>query len=101
MAQEQGVADAAGYLSVLAAISQGASCSWTDRRSRRASQGALAHPLTVLTEAQLVTPLADALKQRRTTFQVAEPVLRLQQPGSPRTRHASYGIRGQGVVGGS
>jgi len=33
----------------------------------------------VLTEAQLITPLADALKQRRTTFQVAEPVLRLHQ----------------------
>jgi len=79
LSQEQGVTDAASYLSVLAAISQGAS-----RRGQIAAvvgrpEGALAHPLSVLTEAQLITPLADALKQRRTTFQVAEPVLRLQQ----------------------
>ena len=79
LAQEQGVTDAAGYLSVLAAVSQGAS-----RRGQIASavgraEGALAHPLSVLTEARLITSLADALKQRRTTFQVAEPILRLHQ----------------------
>ena len=33
----------------------------------------------LLIEAQLITPPGDALKQRRTTFLVAEPVLRLHQ----------------------
>ena len=79
LAQEQGVTDAAGYLSVLAAISQGATRRGQIAAAVGRAEGALAHPLSVLTEAQLITPLADALKQRRTTFQVAEPVLRLHQ----------------------
>ena len=79
LAQEQGVTDAAGYLSVLAAISQGALRRGQIAAAIGRAEGALAHPLSVLTEAQLITPLADALRQRRTTFQVAEPVLRLHQ----------------------
>ena len=79
LAQEQGVTDAAGYLSVLAAIIQGASRRGQIAAAVGRAEGALAHPLSVLTEAQLIIPLADALKQRRTTFQVAEPVLRLDR----------------------
>ena len=79
LAEEQGVTDAAAYLSVLAAISQGASRRGQIAAAVGRAEGALAHPLSVLTEAQLITPLADALKQRRTTFHVAEPVLRLHQ----------------------
>jgi len=100
LAQEQGVTDAAGYLSVLAAISQGASRRGQIAAAVGRAEGALAHPLSVLTEAQLITPLADALKQRRTTFQVAEPVLACislcrSERGTPRS---ASGV--EGVVGG-
>ena len=60
LAQEQGVTDAAGYLSVLAAISQGATRRGQIAAAVGRAEGALAHPLSVLTEAQLITPLADA-----------------------------------------
>lgn len=79
LAEEEHVVDTSVYFAVLAAISQGRT-----RRGEIASaigkaEGALAHPLTVLSEARLVAPLGDAVKQKRTTYHVAEPLLRLHQ----------------------
>lgn len=92
LSEEPRVVDTSLYLSVLAAISQGRT-----RRGQIADAvgrpaDALAHPLTVLAEARLVTAQGDAVRQRRTTYQVAEPVLRLRQlviaPNEARlTRH--------------
>ncbi|MEZ5263429.1 MAG: hypothetical protein R2755_17075 [Acidimicrobiales bacterium] len=36
----------------------------------------MAHPLNALVAARLVEPAADALRQKRTTFRLAEPMLR-------------------------
>lgn len=79
LAEEVRSADAALYFAVLGAISAGRT-----RRSEIAatigrSEGALAHPLAVLTETRLIAPLADALRQKRTVFRIAEPALRLHQ----------------------
>jgi uncharacterized protein len=79
LAEEGRVTDVAAYLSVLGAISQGAT-----RRGEIASlvgraEGALAHPLQVLQEAGFVAPLDDALRQKRTTFHIAEPIIRFHQ----------------------
>jgi uncharacterized protein len=79
VAEEERVTDASVYFAVLAAISA--------RHTRRGeiaaavgkSEGALAHPINVLVESRLVERLADALKQKRTTYHIAEPVLRLHQ----------------------
>ncbi|HVB26753.1 MAG TPA: hypothetical protein VNE21_02435 [Mycobacteriales bacterium] len=79
IAEDPDVADAAVYFAVLSAISSGRT-----RRSEIAgavgrAEGALAHPLSVLIRAELVAPLADAIRQKRTTYHVAEPMLRLHQ----------------------
>ena len=79
LSEETRVVDTAVYHSVLSALSQGRT-----RRGELAGaigrpEGALAHPLTVLTETRLIEPLDDAFRQRRTTFHICEPVLRLHQ----------------------
>ena len=79
LAEEPRITDAAVYFSVLGAISEGA----TRRGEIAATVGrpetALGHALKVLTETQLVLALDDALKRRRTTYHIAEPVLRFHQ----------------------
>lgn len=78
--EEQGdIVDDALYWSVLTAIAAG-----NTRRGQIASmigrpETALAHPLTVLTSTQLVTRQEDALKAKRATFHLAEPILRFRQ----------------------
>jgi uncharacterized protein len=67
------------YYSVLAAIAQG-SC----RRSEIAgvlgrAENALAHPLAVLEQTQLIERVDDAFRRRRPVYRIAEPVLRLHQ----------------------
>lgn len=79
LSEEERIADTAMYFSVLTAISQGKTRRGEIAAAIGKAEGALAHPLTVLTQAQLVAPLSDAVKQKRTTFHVAEPVLRLHQ----------------------
>lgn len=79
LAEEGRVTEVAAYVSVLGAISQGAT-----RRGEIAGvigkpASGLAHPLNVLGEAGLVAPLNDALRQRRTTFHIAEPIIRFHQ----------------------
>jgi hypothetical protein len=79
LAEEPRVTDLAVYFSVLAAISNG-----NTRRGQIASttgrrEGALAHPLEVLTAAGIVEAVSDALRQKRTTYHLSEPVLRFHQ----------------------
>lgn len=79
LSEEEGIVDTSLYFSVLAAISQGR-C----RRSEIAAsigrpQTSIAHPLAVLTETGLVASQVDALRQKRSVFHIAEPVLRLHQ----------------------
>lgn len=79
LAEEVRPADAALYFSVLGAISAGRTRRGEIAAAIGRSEGALTHPLTVLTETRLVAPLADALREKRTTFHIGEPVLRLHQ----------------------
>ncbi|MGH8989832.1 MAG: AAA family ATPase [Acidimicrobiales bacterium] len=88
LAEESRVADSALYFAVLAAISQGATRRGEIASLLGRSEQSLVHPITVLTDAQLIEPLSDALRQRRTTYHVAEPVLRFHElviaPNEPR-----------------
>jgi hypothetical protein len=79
LTEEDAIVDTAAYLGVLTAVSQGCTRRGEIAAAVGRSQAGLSHPLAVLTEARLIAPLADALKQKRTTFHVAEPVLRLHQ----------------------
>lgn len=79
LAEEVRPADASLYLSVLGAVSAGRCRRGEIAAAVGRSEGALAHPLAVLTATRLVAPVADALRQKRTTFHVAEPILRLHQ----------------------
>ena len=92
LSEEDGVVDTSVYFAVLTAISQGRTRRGEIAAAVGKADGALAHPLTVLTAAGLVAPLSDAIKQKRTTYHVAEPALRLHQliiaPNESRlTRH--------------
>jgi uncharacterized protein len=43
------------------------------------AENALAHPLSVLEDARLIAAEPDALRSRRTTYRIAEPMLRFHQ----------------------
>ncbi|MDP9093967.1 MAG: ATP-binding protein [Actinomycetota bacterium] len=79
LSEEERITDTTPYLAVLAAISGGA----TRRGEIAAAVGrpadSLAHPLTVLAEARLIRAVDDALKQKRTTYHVAEPIVSLNE----------------------
>lgn len=79
LSEQERVADTAVYFAVLAAISQGRTRRGEIAAAIGKAEGALAHPLTVLTEAGLIDPLSDAIRQKRTTYHLAEPVMRLHQ----------------------
>ncbi len=79
LAEEPKITDLALYYSVLTAISWGKT-----RRGEIASvlgreQTAIAHPLAVLEEAQLITRNQDPLRERRSSYRIAEPLLRFSQ----------------------
>ncbi|WP_322749271.1 MULTISPECIES: ATP-binding protein [unclassified Frankia] len=79
LAEEAGLTNPAPYYAVLAAIARGRT-----RRGEIANElgrdtGGIHHALTVLTDAHLVTGHQDAFHARRTSFTLAEPVLRLHQ----------------------
>ena len=79
LAEEARIADAAVYFSVLGAIARGATRRVEIAAATGRPEGALAHSLSALADARLIAPLADAFKLRRTTYHIAEPVLRLHQ----------------------
>ncbi len=77
--EESDISDDALYWSVLTAIAAGKT-----RRGQIAStigkpETAIGHPLAVLTSTQLVSKQDDALKSRRATFHLTEPMLRFRQ----------------------
>lgn len=96
VSEEPDLRDVSLYFSVLTALAAGHT-----RRSQLAAalgrkEGALAHPLTVLEEARLVAAQQDALRSRRTTFRVVEPMLRFHQlVVAPRESRLSRGRRRQ------
>ncbi len=79
LAEEPEMSDHALYFSVLSAIAEGASRRGqiADRIGR--ASGALAHPLSVLQEARLIEARDDPLRSKRTTFHIAEPMVRFHQ----------------------
>lgn len=100
LSEEDRITDTTPNLAVLAAISGGA----TRRGQIAAAVGrpadALAHPLTVLIEARMIRPVDDALKQKRTTYHVAEPIVTLNEliirPNEPRlARHQAEAVWAQ------
>jgi hypothetical protein len=77
--EEPSITDPTSYASVLAAISAG-----SHRRSEIAAalgrpSGALAHLLDGLRDIGLIEHLDDALRGKRTVFQITEPIVRLHQ----------------------
>lgn len=77
--EEPSLGDLGIYYAVLTAIAQGA-C----RRSEIAgvlgrTDNALAHPLAVLEQTQLIERVEDAFRKRRPVYRIAEPILRLHQ----------------------
>jgi AAA+ ATPase superfamily predicted ATPase len=79
LAEEMGVGDPALYLSVLAAMAAGAT-----RRSQIAAalgrkETALAHPLRTLEETRLISRVVNPLHERRSTYRIAEPMIRTHQ----------------------
>jgi AAA+ ATPase superfamily predicted ATPase len=77
--EEPSIADPTSYSAVLAAVSAG-----NHRRSQIAAalgrpSSALGHLLSGLVDVGLIDQVDDALRDRRTVFGVAEPVVRLHQ----------------------
>lgn len=77
--EEPSIADATSYAATLAAISAG-----NHRRSQIAAalgrpSGALGHLLSGLQDIGLVEQVDDALRDKRSVFRIAEPVVRLHQ----------------------
>jgi uncharacterized protein len=77
--EEPSISDPTSYASVLSAISAGST-----RRSEIAATlgrptGAIAHLLTGLADIGLIEHTEDALRGKRTSFSIAEPIVRLHQ----------------------
>lgn len=94
VAEEETIKDPVGYLSILAAIAQGRTRRGEIAAAVGRSVGALAHPLSVLLETRLIMVDEDAYRQKRTTYHLAEPIIRLHQliiePNAGRlSRHAA------------
>lgn len=77
--EEPGLHDIALYQSTLTAIARGATRPGQVAASLGRPATALAHPLAVLEQVGLVVRIEDALRRRRPTLAVAEPVIRLHQ----------------------
>lgn len=79
LAEEPSISEPAPYYAVLAAIARGRTRRGEIAGELEKAQGAIHHPLTVLTEAALIEARDDAFRARRTTFALAEPILRFHQ----------------------
>jgi AAA+ ATPase superfamily predicted ATPase len=88
MAEEPGLADRALYHSILTAIGEGGTRPSQIASVLRRPQTALAHPLNVLEDIRIVQREQDALRQRRPTYHIAEPIVRfyfaVMRPHLPR-----------------
>ncbi len=88
IAEEPGLADRALYHSILTAIAEGQTRPGQIASVLRRPQTALAHPLNVLEDIRIVERQQDALRQRRPTYHIAEPIVRfyfaVMRPHLPR-----------------
>jgi AAA+ ATPase superfamily predicted ATPase len=96
LAEQDHLGDTALYFSVLRAVSEGKTRRGEIAAAMGRPESSLSHAIGTLVEMGLLAPLEDALRQRRTTYRLAEPVLRLQQlvvaPNEPRL------VRGGGTA---
>ncbi len=76
LAEEPGVSDRALYNSILAAIANGRTRPGEIASTLARPQTALAHPLRVLEELRLVRKTEDALRERRASYRILEPLVR-------------------------
>lgn len=79
LAEQPQLSDASLYVSVLAAIAAGRTRRGEIAEAVGRPTSALAHALGVLETLDLVRALDDAFRQRRRTYQIADPVLRLHR----------------------
>jgi hypothetical protein len=77
--EEPGLHDLTLYHSTLTALAQGAHRPGEIAAALGRPATAIAHPLAVLAQAGLVSRVEDAFRQRRTTYRITEPVIRLHQ----------------------
>lgn len=76
LAEERGLSDRALYHSVLAAIAAGNRTETSIAAALGRERQALGWPLRVLRDAGFLTRADDALRQRRPTYRVADPIVR-------------------------
>lgn len=76
LAEDPDIVNPAPHLAVLSAIARGRTRRGEIAADTGRASGALHHPLDVLTEASLIEAHDDALRAKRTTYSLAEPVLR-------------------------
>lgn len=76
MAEEPGLEDRALYHSVLTAIAEGNTRPGQVAGILGRPQTAITHPLKVLEDIRLIRRDEDALRRRRPTYQITEPILR-------------------------
>jgi AAA+ ATPase superfamily predicted ATPase len=95
LAEEPGLTDRALYHSILTAIAEGQTRPGQIASVLRRPQTALAHPLNVLEDIRMVRREQDALRQRRPTYHVAEPIVRfyfaVMRPHLPRLERGAGG----------
>lgn len=77
--EEPELADTHLYYSVLGAVARGASRRHEIASALGRSDQALTHPLAVLERTQLIERAQDALRRRRPSYRIAEPILRTHQ----------------------
>lgn len=76
LAEDPDIVNPAPHLAVLSAIARGRTRRGQIAADTGRASGALHHPLDVLTEASLIEAHDDALRAKRTTYSLAEPILR-------------------------
>lgn len=79
IAEDPALADQSLYWGVLGAISEGAKSRGEISAALGRASNAIAHALSIVVDAGWVVPEDDPLKDRRTTFRIAEPVVRFHR----------------------
>jgi uncharacterized protein len=75
LAEEPDLRDTALYHSVLAAVSEGKGTRGAIAAYVGRKDADIAHPINVLEDVGLITRQADAFRDRRSTYQIAEPLI--------------------------
>lgn len=79
LAEEPSVTDLTLYYSVLSILATGRTRRSEVARALGRPDSAMAHPLTMLEKTRLVERREDVLRQKRSTFHIAEPLMRFHQ----------------------